>query len=51
MPLDHVDLEFQLLPLQLGLHNLPKLHIIDKTVNHDAMQLQGKMLNDADFMQ
>jgi len=51
MPLDHVELEFQLLPLQLGLHNLPKLHIIDKTVNHEAMQLQGKMLNDQDFLQ
>lgn len=51
MPLDQVELEFQLLPLQLGLHNLPKLHIIDKTVNHEAMQLQGKMLNDAEFLQ
>lgn len=51
MPLDEIELEFQLLPLQLGLHNLPRLHIIDKTVNHEAMQLQAKTLNDPDFLQ
>ena len=28
---------------------MPKLYVIDKTINADAMQLLGKTLNDANY--
>ena len=39
MPLDEVVLEYQLLPLYLGRHDLPRLHVIDRSTNSEALQL------------
>jgi len=51
MPLDEVVLEYQLLPLYLGRHDLPRLHLIDRSANPEALQLQAKKLNDAAYLQ
>ena len=50
MPMDEVTLEFQLLPLYLGRHNLPELHLIDRAVNPDAMKLQVRKLTDPAYL-
>lgn len=35
-----------MLPLYLGRHDLPKLHLVDRSTNPEALQLQAKKLND-----
>jgi len=50
MPLDEVVLEYQLLPLYLGRHDLPRLHVIDRSTNSEALQLQAKKLNDPAYL-
>ena len=50
MPLDEVVLEYQLLPLYLGRHDLPRLHLIDRSSNPEALQLQAKKLNDPAYL-
>lgn len=49
MPLDTVLLQFNLLPLQLGLHPLPRLHILDRSINPKALTLQPKALSEPDI--
>lgn len=51
MPLDEVVLEYQLFPLSLGFHDLPKLHIIDRGVYVDALKLQFRKLGDPAYIQ
>ena len=51
MPLDEAVLEYNMLPLFLGRHDLPKLHIVDRAANPDALSLQVKKLNDATYLQ
>jgi hypothetical protein len=50
MPLDEVIIEYHMLPLFLGRHDLPKLHIVDRSANPDALQLQVKKLNDPAYL-
>jgi len=50
MPLDEAVLEYNMLPLFLGRHDLPKLHIVDRASNPDALSLQVKKLNDATYL-
>ena len=45
MPLDEVVLEYQLLPLHLGHYDLPKLHILDRSINPEALKIQIRNLN------
>ena len=45
-----VIIEYQMLPLFLGRHDLPKLHIVDRSANPDALQLQVKKLNDPAYL-
>lgn len=51
MPLDEVTLEYQLFPLSLGHHDLPKLHIIDRGANPEALKLQFRKLGDPAYIQ
>jgi hypothetical protein len=39
MPLDEVVLEYQMVPLYLGRHDLPKLHVVDRSINPEALSL------------
>jgi hypothetical protein len=50
MPLDEITLEYQLFPLSLGYLDLPKLHIIDRSVTPDALKLQFRKLNDPAYV-
>lgn len=50
MPLDEVILEYQLFPLSLGHHDLPKLHIIDRSANAEALKLQFRKLGDPTYI-
>lgn len=51
MPLDEIVLEYQLFPLSLGHHDLPKLHIIDRSITPDALKLQFRKLSDPAYIQ
>jgi len=50
MPLDEIVLEYQLFPLTLGYHDLPRLHIIDRSITTDALKLQFRKLNDPGYI-
>ena len=50
MPRESIILEYNLLPLFLGHHDLPKLHIVDRSLNHDALKLDVKRLNDHSYL-
>jgi hypothetical protein len=46
MPLETVWLEYQIIPLQLGHYDLPKLHLLDRSVNQDVLKLQARKFTD-----
>jgi len=51
MPCESVILEYQLLPLYMGYHDLPKLHLLNRAGNPEAAKVNVKKLNDPVYLQ